>query len=35
MPNWCCIGFRVIGDPVELERFTTMMFRTVKSYNAV
>ena len=35
MPNWCCIGFRVIGDPDELERFTSMMTKTVKSDNPV
>lgn len=35
MPNSCCIGFRVIGDPAELERVTSMMFRTVKSDNLV
>ncbi|MES3091359.1 hypothetical protein O6027_07110 [Sphingomonas aerolata] len=25
----------MIGDPAELERFTSMMFRTVKSDNLV
>lgn len=31
MPNWCCIGFRVIGDPLELRRFKNMMFKTVEN----
>jgi hypothetical protein len=25
MPNWCLIGFTVMGDPAEVDRFKAMM----------